>query len=274
MTKKRKPITGLVLSGGSSRVFAQLGVLKVLYSKGFRPDMIAGCSVGSLLGTLLASGKSLEEIEKWLFEQNPLRLLDIKFNRMGLIKGEKFVKAILDFSDAKTFEDLKIPLIVNATNINKGKNEFFSKGLLSNPLNASIAIPGIFQPKKIGTELYVDGGVTNPVPVDALKDADYIVAIDVSFFFKEITENSGASRVLSQSVYISQRSAFEGIMKKMENKQILLIKPPIEKYFIAEFRKEKYAEMMDIGIIQARRILSSKKNSEFIKKIYKNENKK
>ena len=119
---------GLVLSGGSTHGFAQIGALKILEEQGINPDLIVGCSVGSLIGAAIASGKSMEEIEKAVLKENIITFLQPHIGTSGLIKGDKIVNFLLKNIKMKTFEDLKTKLIVNSTDLRSGKEIVFEKG--------------------------------------------------------------------------------------------------------------------------------------------------
>lgn len=265
----KKPVVGLVLSGGASRFFAQLGALQTLYEKGFRPDIIAGCSAGALLGVCLASGKDIKEISYFLNKQNPLKLLDPRIDKTGFLRGEKFVNSTLKFAGVKTFEELKLPLRVNSTNINKAEEISFSSGPLKPALNSTIAFPGIFVPYKHLNEYYVDGGVYNPLPIHLIPEADIIVAIDVSYYYRKIDDSSSALSVLKQAAYTLQKRIVDAEMEKFTlTKKIFLIKPLVEEFNFFEFRKKKYEDMEALGRKDAENALLDEKNS-FIKQILK-----
>lgn len=264
MAKTKK--IGLVLSGGASRLFAQVGVLKELYRKDFEPEAIAGCSAGAIIGMCLAAGKSVEQIEDFVLKQNPFTLLDIKMNKSGLIQGEKIVKHVLNFAGVKTFEDLKIPLRVNATNINTGEEMIFTKGDLLPAINASICFPGVFAPKKLGDHLYSDGGITSPLPMHLVKDCKCVVAVDASFFHKKVTDRSSAAQIVAQAVYHMQRKLVEQEVNNVKkDKDLLLFTPLVEEYNLFEYRKQKYLEMIYAGVKEAKKIFATPEGKKFIK---------
>jgi len=258
MTKIKKKIYGLVLSGGASRFFAQIGALKVLYSKGFKPDYIASCSAGAFLGVCLAAGLTPKQMEAEFLKQNPFSLIDFSLKKSGLIKGEKLSREILKIAKVETFEDLKIPLRINATNINTDEEIVFSSGNLVEAINATIAIPGVFAPKKIASEFYVDGGIYNALPVELIPEANVVVAIDVSFNKRTITQNSSAIQILSQSAYMLQRHLEEmEIERYKKDRNFIFIMPPVEHFMFFEYKKEKFKSMIKIGEEEARKVLNN-----------------
>jgi len=258
MTKIKKKIHGLVLSGGASRFFAQIGALIVLYSKGFKADYIAGCSAGSFLGVCLAAGLTPEEIETEFLNQNPFSLIDLSLKKSGLIKGEKLSREILKIAKVKTFEDLKIPLRLNATNINTGEELVFFSGNLDEAINATIAFPGVFAPKKINSELYIDGGIYNALPVELIPEANVVVAIDVSFNNRVITQKSSPIQILFKSAYTLQRRLAElEIERYKKGRDFILIRPPVEHFMFFEYKKEKFKSMIKIGEEEAQKVLNN-----------------
>ncbi len=160
--------TGIVLSGGGTRGFAHLGVLKAMEETGIKPDVISGVSAGSIVGALYADGKEPEEILGLLTAQKVFRYLDFTIPKTGLVKMTGFERTLNKNLHAKNFEDLKIPLKVFAVNINTAKYTCFEKGPLSIAVKASSSIPIIFPPTEINGDLFADGGLINNFPVEAL----------------------------------------------------------------------------------------------------------
>jgi NTE family protein len=182
MTKRKK--IGLALGSGSSRGWSHIGVIKALNENNIPIDYIAGTSIGAYIGAIAASGK-IEEFEKIVLDMDwkkVVSLLDISVSRAGVLDGRK----VLDLADrvmvAKTFKDLKIPLHVISADLKKGEEIILSKGSVRDAVRASIAIPGIFRPIELNGVLCVDGGILNPVPVNAVRNmgADVIIAVDLN----------------------------------------------------------------------------------------------
>ncbi|MCF7866005.1 patatin-like phospholipase family protein [Candidatus Woesearchaeota archaeon] len=259
---KTKNKIALVLGGGGFRIYAHLGVIKVLDEMGIKPDYIAAASSGSLIGVLLASGKSYKEIENLLLKNKHLTLLDpvLKFN--GLLRGKRKVKKVLNFLKIKTFEELKIPLIINATDINDGKEIVFKKGPLFPAIQASSAFPGIFYPVKLKGKYLVDGGIYSTLPIHLLPKVDTVIAIDISYFYKKIKKSSSFAHILRQSLFFIQKQQvkqeIELELLKNKSRKIILISPKVEAYSLFEFRKKKLIELFKLGEEEARRVL--KKN--------------
>lgn len=162
--------TGFALSGGGIKGLCHAGVLKALEEKGIFPDIISGVSAGAIVGALYADGYSPDEIAA-LFE-------DISFRKMtkfripegGLFRIDAFEDFMFKTLRAKTFEELRIPLRIVATDLDKGKSVVFDKGNLIDPIVASCSVPLLFTPKRINGVHYVDGGVLKNFPVSTIRD--------------------------------------------------------------------------------------------------------
>jgi NTE family protein len=161
--------TGLILSGGGARGFAHAGILKALNEAGIYPDIIAGVSAGAIVGALYADGHSPEEIfHIFSGDKHFFKYVKISVPGKGLFKMVGLKQSIDKHLRAKNFEDLQIPLIIAATNLNEGKITYFRKGVILDKILASAAIPVLFEPVEIGGHLYVDGGVLDNFPVEPL----------------------------------------------------------------------------------------------------------
>lgn len=180
---KARPQIGLALGSGASRGMAHLGVLKVFEDEGVPIDVIAGTSIGSVLGALYASGSDLDLLIKMLNHFKQQLYIDLAMPKWGLLKGKKIENLLKLLTKGMNFEDLNIPLYVVAVDIEEGKEAVFCKGPVYEAVRASISIPGIFEPKKIGGHLYVDGAVLNSVPVDVVKKhgVDIVIAVEVGY---------------------------------------------------------------------------------------------
>ncbi|GIU69968.1 MAG: esterase [Candidatus Woesearchaeota archaeon] len=252
---------GLVLSGGGARGFAQIGVLKVLNKNKIPINKIAGCSIGALIGACYAYDQNPERIEELLLKiKSKKDVYDYSFSIKGLIKGEKLQQYIEEYFEKgkeTKFDDLKIPLSINATDIVKGEEVIFDDGLLIPKIMASLSYPGFFTIRKIDNKLCIDGGVTNPLPLDHLKDMDYLIIIDVSEEQIDITEDSNFKDIILQSAFIMQKKLVEKNLKEC-NKKYTIIKPDTTKIPVLSFKNSP--KLIVIGEKEA------KKQIEKIKK--------
>jgi NTE family protein len=166
---------GLVLSGGGTRGFAHLGVIKALNEAGIYPDVISGTSSGALAGVMYADGYTPEQIMNLMKVSSRLDIMKPALPREGLLQLGGVIKIIKSSLRAKTFEDLKIPMYVSATDLNNGKAVYFSEGELIEPLIASASLPVIFQPVIINDICYVDGGIMDNLPIRPIEDKCRII---------------------------------------------------------------------------------------------------
>ena len=157
---------GLVLSGGGSRGIAHLGILKVLDEIGIQIDAIAGSSSGAIAGALYASGYSPDDILKIVEETSFLKLIRPAISKTGLLKMDSAEWLYTQYIKKNTFEDLRIPLTITATDLCRGKTVYFSRGELIRPLMASTCIPVMFEPISVNDKLFVDGGLLNNFPAE------------------------------------------------------------------------------------------------------------
>lgn len=156
---------GLVLSGGGTRGFAHLGLIQALNEAGIFPDVISGTSSGAMAGVLYADGFAPHEIMNLMKGSSRLDIMRPALPREGLLQLGGIVKILKANLRATTFEDLKIPLYVSATDLNNGKAVYFSEGDLFDPIIASASLPVIFQPVVINNICYVDGGIMDNLPI-------------------------------------------------------------------------------------------------------------
>ncbi len=176
---KKKLKIGVALGSGAAYGVSSVGALKVLDEKGIHIDVIAGTSMGAVIGSLYASGLSSKEIEDEILSMDWNKLLDFVVPEKGFVSGNKIENYLRDILEHKKFEDLKIPLYVTAVDLKKGRLVVFNKGDIATAVRASISIPGIFTPVDMSGMRLVDGGVLDPLPTDIVKKrSDFVIAID------------------------------------------------------------------------------------------------
>lgn len=176
----------LVLGGGAARGFAHIGVIKALESQGIVPDIVVGTSAGSLVGALYAAGNNGFALHKLALDMDEAAISDwsVPFfaKSSGVLKGEALQNYVNRTLNNTPLEKLKIPFGVVATDLHTGKPILFQRGDTGLAVRASSAVPGIFQPVKIGDHVYVDGGLVSPVPVRFAREmgADFVIAVNLS----------------------------------------------------------------------------------------------
>ncbi len=184
-----KKSVSLVLGSGGARGYAHIGIIEILLEQGYEIKSISGTSMGALIGALYACGK-LDDYKKWVLTlkfYDVAKLLDFSFGKDGFIQGEKVFRTIEKMIGDIKIEDLPIPFTAVATDLIKQKEVWIQKGSLLDSVRASVAIPTIFTPKKIGNRYLVDGSVLNPIPIAPTisDDTDMTIAVNL---------NAGASK--------------------------------------------------------------------------------
>jgi NTE family protein len=175
----RRPKIGVALGGGFARGLAHIGVLKVLEEEQIPVDFLAGTSVGSVIGASYASGVSAKELGQ---VASLVRFKDFSrwtFSRFGLFSNDKMAELLNRVLRCKTFEELRIPLAVAATDILTGEPAVFTQGELITPVRASCAYPGMFLPVNINGRLLVDGLLAHAVPAVPLREmgAERVISV-------------------------------------------------------------------------------------------------
>lgn len=182
--KRAKPRLGLALGGGAARGWAHIGVLRALDEAGFKPAVIAGTSIGSLVGACYAADKldQLEEFALSLTKRRVIGLLDVHLRGSGLIGGER-LKRLLDVHlGERSIESLPIPFTAIATEFGTGHEIWLTHGNLIDSVRASYALPGILDPVRIGGRWLMDGALVNPIPVTAARalGADIVLCVNLN----------------------------------------------------------------------------------------------
>lgn len=172
---------GLVLSGGGIRGMAHIGFIKAMKEFGLDAKVVAGSSVGALVGALYANGNSVEDMLQF-FKDTPLFQYNFfAISKPGFIDTERYFNIFKGYFPQNSFEGLEKPLYVVATDLLKGEEKVFSKGTLIKPLLASAALTPVFSPVEINRTLYADGGVMNNFPKEYVDGkADFIIGSNVS----------------------------------------------------------------------------------------------
>jgi len=161
---------GLALGGGFARGIAHIGVLKVLEEENIPVSLVAGTSVGALIGAAYCSGVTIPELEQMATRVRFKDFARWTLSRYGFASNERMIKFLSSILKVKTFEELRIPLAVTATDFSTGAGAVFHSGPLVDPVRASCAYPGMFLPVKIRGRLLVDGMLAYAVPTVPLRE--------------------------------------------------------------------------------------------------------
>lgn len=175
---------GLVLGSGLARGWAHIGVLRGLKKLGLEPDIIAGCSVGAVVGGLYLAGH-LDDLEKWvrsLSKKRIISFLDLRLRSGGLIGGNRLMQEITNYIGDKKMEELDRPFVAVATDLVTGHELWLQKGRIADCMRASFAMPGVFPPLRLNGRFLFDGALVNPVPVAACRalGADMVIAVNLN----------------------------------------------------------------------------------------------
>lgn len=174
----------LVLSSGGTRGYAHIGAIEVLEARGYHITSVAGTSMGALVGGMYCAGK-LNEVCNWLYKlerRDVLALVDWSLGMNHLVKGEKIMEKLREIVPDVRIEDLPIPFRAVASDLETQREVVFSKRSLYRALRASISIPSLFKPVRIGRHVLVDGGIANPLPLNRVtrQPGDLLVSVNVS----------------------------------------------------------------------------------------------
>jgi NTE family protein len=175
---------GLALGSGAARGFAHVGVIQVLEEAGIQPDLVVGTSAGSLVAALYASGKNSAQLRRVAETMEEAEITDwmMPILNRGALRGEALARYVNTQVGGRLIEQMKIPLGIVATDLHNGEPMLFRRGNTGSAVRASSAVPAVFQPVKIGTREYVDGGLVSPVPVRQAREmgANVVIAVDIS----------------------------------------------------------------------------------------------
>lgn len=234
--------TGLVLSGGGARGFAHLGVIHALNEAGVFPDVISGTSAGAIAGVLYADGYSPKEILKITNSNSRFHYIRPTVPKDGLLQIYGVVRILRDNLRAKTFEELKIPLFVTATDLNNGRVDYFSSGALLNAIIASASIPVLFKPVVIDNKHYVDGGVLDNLPIKPIENK-------CRFIIGSFVNPIGYQENVTNLINIAERTFFLSMSKEVTEKakkfNLFIAPPELRNYKILD--PEKADELFSIG---------------------------
>lgn len=251
---------GLALGGGGAKGFAHIGILEVLTEAGIEFDVVAGTSIGSLIGAVYIS-QNLESLKEFAIN---ISITDIPFllgpswPKGGVFSGNYVEKLVDDFIHAENIEDLKKPYAAVSVDMNRAEVVTFTKGNLKRAIRASSSIPGLFKPVIFEDKFLVDGGVLESIPDRASRDlgADFIVAVDLLSNLEGSKSFNGAKNpsivdIVQRTSILAQRKITE--YKFKENPPDILIQPALSSVKIMDFHHGK--SVIEIGREAAKKML-------------------
>jgi NTE family protein len=235
VASSRTPSIGVALGGGFARGIAHIGVLKVLEQEGIPVRVVTGTSVGALIGACYCSGLSIPEMEDVARSVRFTTFARWTVSRYGFASNDRMVAFLNRTLKVKTFEDLRLPLGVTATDFNTGEGVVFHSGSIVDPVRASCAYPGMFLPVEIRGQYLVDGMLSHPVPTRPLLEmgADRVLAVHL----KGTWANGGPPRhlfdVIGQSFAIAQ-DAMSSVWREAAD---LVIEPDVAGFGYDDFKR-------------------------------------
>jgi NTE family protein len=235
VVEPRVPAIGVALGGGFARGMAHIGVLKVLEEEGIPVRFVAGTSVGALIGAAYCSGLPLGDLEKVAHSCRFTTFARWTVSRYGFASNDRMVAFLTRTLRVKTFEELRIPLGVTATDFNTGEGVVFHSGSIIDPVRASCAYPGMFLPVEIRGRYLVDGMLSHPVPTRPLRDmgAERVLAVHL----RGTWAKGGAPRhlfdVIGQSFAIAQ-DAMSGLWKGAAD---VVVEPDVAGFAYDDFKR-------------------------------------
>ena len=225
---------GLALGSGAARGFAHVGVIQVLEEAGIQPDLVVGTSAGSLVAALYASGKNSAQLRRVAETMEEAEITDwmMPILNRGALRGEALARYVNTQVGGRLIEQMKIPLGIVATDLHNGEPMLFRRGNTGSAVRASSAVPAVFQPVKIGTREYVDGGLVSPVPVRQAREmgANVIIAVDISTD-PEGSPASDTFQILMQTFNIMGKSLNTVLLKDAD----VVVKPALMGVKSADF---------------------------------------
>jgi NTE family protein len=235
---QRPAKVALVLGAGASKGFAHVGVIKVLESQKIPVQMVVGTSAGSFVGSLYAYGYNGFALQDIAMKLQKKEVAELTIPDNGFIKGERLRNFINDKVRNQPIEKLKLPFFAVATDIRTGKETVFNTGNTGMAVQASAAVPGIYQPARFSGNAYVDGGLVNPVAVDVARryGADLVIAVDITYD----VENSIPTGTM-ETIMKSFEIMYHTIAQSPVGQADVVIKPQVGFMGAADFDKRHEA---------------------------------
>jgi len=275
-SNRKKPKIGIALSGGAARGIAHIGILKILEKEKIPIDYVAGTSIGALIGGLYCTGINTKHMEKIISTTKWRKLVDFTIPKTGLMAGKKIERYIESLVQNKDFKDLKIPLSIIATELNRGEKIVFNQGNLTKAIKASISFPGVFEPMIDDESIFVDGGLVDPIPVDVVKEmgADIVIAVDLTIDIKKTDlseikkEESDFTEFFEKKLISAELKYLNYYLRKKKIKVPLYLKTLLSPKRILKFVFGKNVPKIVKYAIRSRDILSNQLAKEKLKYPY------
>lgn len=247
------PRIGLALGGGGARGLAHIHVIEALDELGIRPSIVSGTSIGSIVGAGVAAGMSGRDIHAFaeetlgqtaevlsrIWRSRPTSISEMIDGgmRIGQFNVERILRSFLPEAVPKTFAELAIPLRVATTDYFAHDTVVMEKGDLVLALAASSAIPAIFKPVRHGGRMLIDGGFSDPVPFDLVREqSDIVIAVDV--IGAPVPTSERLPNAIELSIGASQILMHQVVALRMKSwRPHILLRPPVSKFKVLDFLK-------------------------------------
>jgi NTE family protein len=231
---KRVPKFALALGGGAARGFAHVGVIQVLEEAGLKPDLVVGTSAGSVVAAFYASGKTGAQLQKVAesMEESTITDWTVPLLGRGMMRGDALGRYVNAQTGGRRIEELKMPLGIVATDLHTGDGVLFQRGDVGTAVRASSSVPSVFEPVRIGTREFVDGGLVSPVPVRYARQmgAEFVLAVDISSA-PETGKTGDMFQILMQTFTIMGKSINHFELREAD----LVVRPALGNVGSAEF---------------------------------------
>src|SRR5271155_826874 len=248
---QRMPTIGIALGGGFARGIAHIGVLKVLEEEGIPVRMIAGTSVGAIMGAAYCSGLTIAELVEIAQKVRLKSFARWTVSRLGFATTDRMGGVLARTLKVQTFEELRIPLAVTATDFKTGKGAIFTSGSIIDPVRASCAYPGMFLPVEIGGSWLVDGMLSYPVPTVPLREmgAERVLGVHLKGQWSKTSAPRHYFDVIGQSFAIAQ----ETMSSVWRSAADLVIEPDVAGFDYDDFKRAD--QLIRVGELAMRRAL-------------------
>jgi NTE family protein len=242
------PAIGIALGGGFARGIAHIGVLKVLEEEGIPVRMVAGTSVGAIMGAAYCSGLTIAELEELSHNVRFTTFARWTLSRYGFASNDRMTAFLQRTLKVQTFEEMRIPLGVTATDFNTGKGTVFTSGSIIDPVRASCAYPGMFLPVEIRGSWLVDGMLSYPVPTVPLREmgAERVLAVQLKGQSSKTSAPRHYFDVIGQSFAIAQ----EMMSSVWRNAADIVIEPDVAGFDYDDFKRAD--ELIRVGELAMR----------------------
>ncbi len=248
--------TGFALSGGFVKGYAHLGALQALFEYGIRPDIIAGVSIGAVAGVFIADGKTPKQVLELFMSKEFRSFTGFTRSRGGFMNLDNFYGFLRETLSVKRIEELALPLVVTATDLDTGLSVHFREGEIAPRVAASCCVPGLFTPIEIDGDRYVDGGVLMNLPVSLLRGkCEKVVAVNLSRIVPDRDYRHNVFGILLRTYHLMSHC---NVIHDRRNADMLIEPDGLAVY--GNTQLDKGREIFDIGYEAARKVIEQVKD--------------